>query len=350
MKRFISKTSFSICIVLVLAFCSSCTSGRTSENVTVLRLSHVLDSEHPVHKAMAFMGDRLETLSDGQLQLRIYPSGQLGNERESVELLQLGALAMTKVSSAVAANFIPEMSVFSLPYLFEDRAHYWQVFNGEIGKEILLSGVESARLRGLCFYDAGFRSFFTQGHAIREPSDLSGMKIRVMRSALAIRSINLLGGSATPIAWGELYTALQQGIVDGAENNPPNLYSSQLYEQVGYYSLDGHSAPPDVLIISSYVWDRLSAQEQKWLEQAVAESVVLQKKLWKEATETALREVQEAGITVVHPDKEPFRQEVEPIYEDISGTWLGKLAERIRALPSGGTPDSVLASLDRPVE
>lgn len=299
---------------------------------TVLRLAHILDATHPVHRGMAYMGERLEALSGGTMRVKIYPSGQLGSERESVELLQLGMLDMTKVASSVIENFVPAMGVYSLPYLFRDADHYWQVFNGEIGREILLQG-EPYWIRGLAYYDAGFRSFYTRDQPVATPSDLRGEKIRVMRSNISIQSINALGGNATPMAYGELYTALQQGVVDGAENNPPNFYQSKHYEVSRYYSLDEHSAPPDVLLISTHTWDRLDARQQAWLTRAVEESVAYQRGLWEEATEEALHAVEAAGVTVTRPDKAPFREAVEPIYEVLEGTDLGRWAERIRNLP-----------------
>ena len=306
-----------------------------------LRLAHILDATHPVHRGMAYMGDRLQELSDGSMQVKIYPSGQLGNERESVELLQLGTLDMTKVASSVIENFVPAMGVYSLPYLFRDQTHFWETLEGDIGRDILLQG-EPYRIRGLCYYDAGFRSFYIHDRPVETPEDLDGLKIRVMRSNLSIQTINMLGANATPMAYGELYTALQQGVVDGAENNPPNFFGSRHYEQARYYTLDEHAAPPDVLLIGTHTWSKLTDQQQAWVEQAVAESVVYQRQLWQEATEAALRAVEEAGVTVIRPDKTPFQEAVLPLYEAIRGTELGTWAERIHAL----SPPAVEQSVD----
>ncbi len=333
----IMKKSISIWLIVLFALIAGC---QRTEQVRTLRLAHVLDTASPVHQAMAFLGKRLEELSGGKFRILLYPGGQLGNERESLELLQLGSLDIAKVSSAVMENFVPEMGVFSLPYLFRDSDHYWQVFNGEIGKEILLKG-EKYWLRGLCYYDAGFRSFFLCDKKVEQPQDLKGLKIRVMRSNLQIRTINLLGGNATPLSWGELYSALQQGVVDGAENNPPNFYQNKFYELCNYFVLDEHSAPPDVLVMSTHTWNKMSDTERRWLEQAVEESVAFQRKLWHDMTQEALNAVKKAGVTVIQPDKQPFFESVAPIYKELEGTELGRLAERIRNLPvasdSGGT-------------
>lgn len=324
-------------LLVILLFLLSLIGCKSSSHVRVLKLAHILDPFTPVHKAMAFMGQRLEELSGGTMRVDIYPSGQLGNERECLELLQLGSLDLTKVSSSVVENFVPAMGVYSLPYLFRDQDHYWQVFSGEIGKAILLQG-EPYWLRGLCYYDAGFRSFFLRNTEVNEPRDLSGLKIRVMRSNLSIRSINLLGGNATPLAYSELYSALQQGVVDGAENNPPNFYQKRFFELCKYFILDEHSAPPDVLLISTHTWNKLTPQQKEWLERAVAGSVQYQRRLWDEMTERSLRVVQEAGVKIIRPDKSKFRQAVEPIYAELEGTELGEWARKIQALPPVPAP------------
>lgn len=335
-KKTVRAARLGLAGALLLALVAGGCRGR--EEVRELRLAHVLDTTHPVHRGMAFLGERLEALSGGTLRVKIYAGGQLGQERETVELLQLGMLDLTKVASSVIENFVPAMGVYSLPYLFRDQEHYWDVFDGAIGREILLQG-EQYWIRGLCYYDAGFRSFYTRDRPVERPADLRGEKIRVMRSNISIQSINALGGSATPMAYGELYTALQQGVVDGAENNPPNFFQSKHYEVCRYYNLDEHSAPPDVLLISTHTWNSLDARQRAWLEQAVRESVDYQRKLWDEATEEALRAVQEAGVTVLYPDKEPFRAAVEPLYQQLGDTELGRLAERIRNLErDGGAP------------
>jgi tripartite ATP-independent transporter DctP family solute receptor len=186
--------------------------------------------------------------------------------------------------------------------------------DGDIGQDLLLS-TENKWIRGLTYYDAGSRSFYTKSKPITHPDDLSGMKMRVMRSITAVEMTKALGGSPTPISWGELYTALQSGVVDGAENNPPSLYTSRHYEVCKFYSLDEHTTIPDVLVISQVIWDKLGAQEQQWLQQAADESAVLQRKLWAESEIKSLEEVQKAGVQINYPDKEPFIQKVQPLLE-----------------------------------
>ncbi|MEW2923109.1 TRAP transporter substrate-binding protein [Muricauda sp. ANG21] len=279
-----------------------------------LKLGHGLDVNHSVHKAMVRMGEVLKEKSDGTMQVEIYPSQQLGTERECLELLQIGSLDMTKVSSGVMENFAPKMKFFGLPFLFRDKAHSFEILDGPIGKELLNDG-EKYWLKGLGYYDAGSRSFYTKETPINNPEGLSGLKIRVMESVTAVDMVRALGGSPTPISWGELYTALQQGVVDGAENNPPSFYLSKHYEVCKYYSLDEHTMLPDVLIIGTQAWNRLSEMQQQWLKESVDESIGYQRKLWAEAEAEALKQVQKGGVTVIRPDKEPFMQKVAKLYE-----------------------------------
>jgi len=321
--RFGKSIVFTMVILLLVSGCVK------RNQVTTLKLAHVLDITHPVHKAMVFMADKVAGKSGGKMKIDIYPGGQLGAERELIELLQIGSLAMTKVSTSPMESFVSEMKIFSIPYVFRDEDHLWKVLGGPIGKRILLAG-QDYFLRGMCYYDAGSRSFYTKNKPVNSPADLKGLKIRVMKSKTAVQMVQALSGSATPISWGELYTALQQGVVDGAENNPPSFYLSKHYEVCKYYSLDEHTAVPDILLMSTRIWQSLSAQEKQWLQEAVDESVIYQRKLWKEASDLALREVQKAGVEIIHPDKTPFRDSVKEMHKAYSGTQIYELIKEIQ--------------------
>ena len=317
-------------IFLLLLFLSF-TACQTQSRIRILKLAHVLDTSHPVHKGMAFMAKRVSEISDGKMQVDIYPGGQLGQERDLIELLQIGSLAMTKVSTAPLEGFVPEMKIFGIPYLFRDDAHRWKVFKGSVGQKLLLSG-QDFMIRGLCYYDAGSRSFYTKEVPINHPDNLEGLDIRVMKSPTSIEMVRALGGSATPIPFGELYTALQQGVVDGAENNPPSFYLSRHYEVCKYYSLDKHTSVPDILLMSRLVWESLTKQEQTWLMQAVDESVEQQRIYWKESVDESLAAVQEAGVQVLYPDKKPFQDKVVDMYASYRGTPIYDLIQEIQAV------------------
>jgi tripartite ATP-independent transporter DctP family solute receptor len=300
-------------IAAAIAGLSGCARVR---EVSVIQLGHGLDVQHPVHQAMVRMGERLDELSSGRLRLEIYPSEQLGSERECLELLQIGSLGMTKVSTSVLETFAPTFRLLGLPYLFRDRAHRDAVLDGDVGRRLLLAA-EPQRLRGLAFYDAGSRSFYTRKRAIRRPEDLRGLKIRTQESPSAMAMVKALGGSPTPLAWGELYTALQQGVVDGAENNPPSYHLSRHFEVAPFLSLDEHTSVPDVLLISTSVWQRLSAEQRGWLQQAADDSARFQREAWRAAEAEALAAVRAAGVEVVEPDKAAFAALAAPLRDGL---------------------------------
>lgn len=310
-QKIINSFLLIISYLLVTLQLSGCSRG---EQITVLKLAHGLDPSHSVHKGMAYMAEKVYEKSEGQMRIDVYPSGQLGSERENLEMLQIGSLAITKVSAAVMEGFAPSYRVFGLPYIFVSREHAIRVFDGPIGREILQEG-EDFWLRGLTFYDAGSRSFYTKDRPILHPDDLRGLKIRVMPSITAVNMVRSFGGSPTPISWGELYTALQGGVVDGAENNPPSFFLSRHYEVCRYYSLNEHSTIPDVLLVSTKIWDRLTPQEQQWLQEAADESAIVQRELWMESEEHSLKMVKEAGVEVLYPDKQPFIDMVQDLHE-----------------------------------
>lgn len=301
--------------------------GSDDKHVT-LKLAHSLDTSHPVHQAMVFMDERLRELSGNSMSIDIYPSGQLGSERDAMELLQIGSLAITKVSTSPMEGFVPEMKVFSIPYVFRDEEHLWRVLEGEIGQDLLEAG-ETVYLRGLAYYDAGSRSFYTRDKPIRTPEDLSGLKIRVMKSQTSVQMVEALGGSATPISFGELYTALQQGVVDGAENNPPSFFLSKHYDVARYYTLDMHTSVPDILLMSSHVWNSLNPEQQAWVQEAARLSVPYQRALWKTSSDAALKAVMDAGVEIIQPDKTAFKDAVREMHNSYKGEPVYALMQQI---------------------
>lgn len=298
----------------------------------MLKLAHGLDTGHPVHKSMVYMADILKEDSGGKLEIRIYPSAQLGSERQCIELLQIGSLDMTKVSASAMESFAPAYKVLSFPFIFNNREHSYKVLDGSIGREILLSS-EEFWLRGLTFYDAGSRSFYTINTPVKHPDDLKGLSIRVMKSPTAMEMISSFGGNPTPISWGELYTSLQTGRVDGAENNPPSFFHSHHYEVCKYFSLDEHTSVPDVLMISTMSWEKLTEKEKKWLEDAALRSSIYQRKLWLEDEEKSMQQIKKSGVTIIpreEIDREAFREAVKEMYKKASSdSTIGELIQKI---------------------
>ncbi len=333
------EVSFLICGILIGALISTCgfawflrsskTAFSGSAGQQVLKLGHSLDTSHPVHKGMEFMKRRLEELSGGTVTMNIYPSSVLGSEVQCIEQLQNGSLAMTKTSAASIENFVPEMAVFGLPYLFRDVDHYWAVLKSDIGKELLQKG-NSKFLLGLCYYDSGSRNFYTKNRPIRTPDDLKGLKIRVMNSRTAMDMVESLGAAPTPIAWGELYSALAQGAVDGAENNPPSFTTNKHYEICKHFSLDAHTRIPDMLLISTKIWDKLDPQVQTWLQQAANESSDFQRELWRKKTIESLEQAKAEGVTVYEVDQSLFAEKVQPMYEALEDETIKQLVIQMR--------------------
>jgi tripartite ATP-independent transporter DctP family solute receptor len=279
---------------------------------------------------MVFMDSVIKIQSKGKMRIQIYPSEQLGTERQCLELLQIGSLDMTKVSAGSLENFSPNIKVFGLPFLFRDREHSYSVLDSDIGSD-LLSGTEKYWLKGLAYYDAGARSFYTREKKIQNPNDLNGLKIRVMESKTAFDMVKILGGSPTPISYGELYTSLQQGVVDGAENNPPSFYLSKHYEVCKFYTLDEHTILPDVLLMSTHTWNSLSKQQKEWVNNSVKLSVIEQRKLWAKSEKESLEAVKEAGVEIIIPDKKLFIEQSKNIIESYkSNSELYNFIERIK--------------------
>jgi tripartite ATP-independent transporter DctP family solute receptor len=313
--------------------------GAGTANVSRrLKVAHTLPASHPVHAGIEYMGKRLEEISGGKLSLVIFPSGQLGSETQTIEQLQSGTLDIAKSSAAPIGNFLSLFKVFSLPYLFRDEAHYWNVLDGEIGQGLLEemsvndSGYSSG-MRGLTYYDSGSRNFYGK-RPVLSPDDLKGVKIRVQNDPVAMDMVSALGGAPTPVAWGELYTALQQGVVDGAENNPPSFVTSRHFEVCQDFSFDHHSRVPDILLISLRTWNDLSGQERNWLLQAARESSVFQRQAWSAEVRKSLDLMRAEGVRIHEVDLTPFIDATRSVRDKYAAGPLKELKELMGRIES----------------
>ncbi|WP_417767464.1 TRAP transporter substrate-binding protein [Stappia sp.] len=297
-----------------------------------LKLNHNNPEDHPLHKSMEFMAERVNELTNGDVKIRVYANAQLGNQRESMELMQNGTLDMARSNASELEAFEESYSALNLPFIFADEEHYYKVLSGEIGDDILTSSRDKGFI-GVAYYVEGARSFYANKE-IRTPADLEGMKIRVQPSPSAIRMVELLGGSPTPIAWGELYSALQQGVVDGAENNPLALTSARHGEVAKVYSNNEHTMIPSVVMISTQTWDALSEDQQKALKQAASESMDFHRKNWNEQVAEGIELAKkELGVTFVDVEKGPFVEKVLPMHEEAAAKSerVADLIKRIKA-------------------
>ncbi|MDX7708422.1 TRAP transporter substrate-binding protein [Aeromonas caviae] len=302
-------------------------SSHAMERVT-LKLAHNLDTNHVVHQALAQMAKEISTASDGKMKLRIYPGGQMGGPRETLELLQNGALDMTKASASEMEPFSPAFSIFSLPYLFKDQAHFNKVIYGPVG-ESMMAQTRDKGFVSIAAYVAGTRSFYAN-KPIHTPADMKGMKIRVVATPTTIKLIELLGAAPAPIPFGEVYTALQQGVIDGAENNEPSYVQTRHVEVAKFYAEDQHTSVPDFLVISSKVLDKLSDEQKAILTTAAKHSETYEQELWDKEVAASRKQAADAGATFIQVDKEAFRTALAPLYDDfrkdpIRGEWLTKI-------------------------
>lgn len=338
MKKAYSTLGFLVGLVAASVLFSLLLPSRSgmSEEVRRMKIAHNQPTNHPIHAGIENFAHRVAYYSSGRLHFEVYPNGQLGSETQTLEQMQSGTLDIAKVGSATLSNFVPTAKVFSLPYLFSSDHHYWAVLNGELGQELLnrfgknADGEESG-FRGLTFYDAGSRNFYAE-KPILSPDDLEGLKIRVMNDPVAIDTMNALGASPTPISFGELYTALQQGVVDGAENNPPSFVSSRHFEISKEFSFDHHSRNPDILLISKQTWDSFSEKEREWVKQAADDSSLYQREAWTVGVNESLAVMKESGVAIHEVNLEPFMAATESVREKYATGELKELVQRIQAV------------------
>ncbi len=271
-------------------------------------------SDYPTVRAFRHFGDLLEQRTGGRLKLNLFPGGQLGAERDTLEITSFGGLDFNRVNLAPLNSIEPLTLIPSLPFLFDNEAHLRRAMDGEPGRRILDSLTRHG-LIGLCFYDSGARSFYNTKRPIQRPEDMRGLKVRVQNSDLFVAMIRSLGADATPMDLGEVYQGLVQGVVDGAENNWPSYESGRHYEVARYYSLTNHVLSPEVLLMSKTRWDKLTAQEQAIVRSSAQDSVPFMRKLWDARVAEAKATVTASGVKVNEVEPEPFRAAMRPVWE-----------------------------------
>ena len=308
-----------------------CLAGNSAWAVENMRFGHGLPEDHAVHKAIAKFADLVKERSNGEIVIKVFPNGVLGGEREMLEQVQNGILEFTKASASPLETFSPQYKVFNLPFVFRDRTHFFKVLESPVGESILASSKKSGFI-GLAYYDSGARSFYAK-KAINTPDDLKGMKIRVQQSPTTIKMIQALGATPTPMAWGEVYPALQTGVVDGAENNVTALTNGRHGEVCKFYSETEHQIVPDVLIMSAQRWDSLKKPQQEIIKKAAMDSYEYQKTLWAAFEKVEREKSLTMGVKFNTPDKKAFAAKVKPMMdEEGKNAVIGKLLGDIAAV------------------
>lgn len=296
-----------------------------------LTLGHAMNLDSAAHKGMVIFADKVKEKSDGDLTVKIFPNAQLGSERDQAEQVVTGAIDMAKINGSLAESFEPTFKVISLPFLFDSPEHVRKFMKSEVGAEMLQSS-KGKGFVGLTFYDSGSRGFYGK-KAFKTPDDLAGLKIRVPESPTMMEMINLLGAKATPIPFNEVYTGLQQGVIDAAENNISSLVEMRHSEVAKFYSLDQHTMSPDLIIISENTWNNLSPDEQKIVKEAALESLDEEIKIWDEVENENIEKAKEMGVTFVEVDKAKFQEKVAPMIEEAKkDPKLGAYIEKIKAI------------------
>jgi tripartite ATP-independent transporter DctP family solute receptor len=294
------------------------------------RSSDIHPDDYPTVTAVRFMGERLKQLSGGKHTIKVFPSGALGGEKETIEQAKIGALQMVRVNVGAMNNVCPETIVPTMPFLFRSVEHMHKVLDGPVGTDIL-KACEKQGFVGLAFYDSGARSMFTAKRAVKSFADMKGMKVRVQQSDLWVSMLEAMGANATPMPMGEVYTGLKTGLIDAAENNYPTYESARAFEVAKYFTKTEHSMAPEILLFSKRAWDRLSAEEQGWIRQAAKESVPYMRKQWAEREARALATVKAGGAEIIEIDKAPFQAAMKPVYDKfITDAQLKSLVKRVQ--------------------
>jgi tripartite ATP-independent transporter DctP family solute receptor len=277
-----------------------------AESATVFRAGDVHGEGYPTVVAMQNMGKKLEAATNGRLSIRMFPGATLGNEREMIEQAQVGALHIVRISVGAVGPVVPDVNVFNMPFVFRDEAHMRKVIDGPIGEEILARITASpARLVGLGWMDAGTRNLYTK-RAVRNPAELRGLKIRVMGNPLFVDTMNAMGGNGISMGFGELFGALQTGVVDGAENNEPTYVTQNHHTLARFYNLTGHLIIPEIFAFSKVAWDRLSREDQALIRTLAREAQLEQRRLWDEKVAASRAQMRRDGVTIVEADKKAF--------------------------------------------
>lgn len=291
--------------------------GSGLHDVT-LKLSHGLSEEHPIHTALTQFADEVAEKTNGDVTVQIFPNATLGSEKDNLEQIPIGALDMAKVSAASLETFAPVYEAFSVPYIFNSQDHFYSVMDSEIAEEVFMSTADKGFV-ALTWFDSGARSFYTAKTAINTPADLKGLKIRTLDSPMAIEMMNCFGGSATSMSISDVFTAIQSGVIDGAENNETALTTGGHGEVAKYYSADEHTRIPDVLVINTKVWNSFTPEQQEIIKTAADNAKETYKAAWNAAIDASIQTAQETqGVTFVYPDKEPFQEAVKPIYDRLA--------------------------------
>ena len=318
--------------VLGLAFGLAMGATALHAQEIVLRSADIHPDGYPTVEAVKYMGELLAQRTNGRIKVQVMNNSVLGGEKDTIEQTRFGVIDMNRVNAAPFNNLIPETVVLGLPFLFRSTDHMHKVVDGPIGDKIL-AAFEPHGLIGLAYYDSGARSFYTTKKPVEKLADLKGMKIRVQQSDLWIAMMQAFGANPTPMPMGEVYSSLETGVVDGAENNWPSYESARHYEVAKNYSLTQHSMNPEILVMSKVSWDKLTPDDQKVIRQAAKDSVVKMRELWAAREKSSEEKVRAGGVKVITVNKDEFSAAMKPVYDKfVTDAKMKSLLEEIQAV------------------
>ena len=285
----------------------------------VLKASDVHPAGYPTVVAVETMGKKMSDATKGRVSVAMYPAMQLGGEKEAIEQAQVGAIAFARVSVGALGPVVDDLNVFNLPYVFRNTTHMQRVIDGPIGQELLDKVTNSGKgLVGLCWMDAGARNFYNTKKPIKTMADLKGMKVRVMGNPMFVDMANSMGGNGVAMGYDQVFNALQTGVVDGAENNPPSFVFDNHYQVAKFYTVDEHLIVPEMLVMSKKIWDSISKDDQALLKKVAREAQLDERKLWESYEKQAMDKAKAAGIQIIEvsaADKKAFQDAVKPVWD-----------------------------------
>jgi tripartite ATP-independent transporter DctP family solute receptor len=318
-------------ILLSLAMASLFPLGALAQNM-VFKAHDTHPAGYPTVAAVESMGKKLEAATNGRIKVQMFAGAVLGQEKEAVEQAQLGAIQLARISLGVIGPIVPEVNVFNMPFVFRDVAHMRKVIDGEVGADLLEKVTNSpARLVALGWMDGGSRSLYTK-KPVRTPADLKGQKIRMMGNPLFVDTMNAMGGNGISMAYGEVFTSLQTGVIDGAENNPPSYFTANHYTTPAkYYAQTHHLIIPEIFVMSKVTWDRLSADDKALVKKLSREAQIEQRALWDKSVEEHTAKLKAAGVEFIAVDQKPFFEATAPVRAKY-GVQVADLMKRIEAV------------------
>jgi tripartite ATP-independent transporter DctP family solute receptor len=309
------RTTMIVTGILAVAFASG---SALAQQKVVLKASDVHPAGYPTVVAVENLGKKMSDATGGRYSVQMYPSMQLGGEKEAIEQAQVGAIQIGRVSVGALGPVVSDLNVFNLPFLFRNTVHMQHVIDGAIGKELLdkVTNDPKAGLVALCWMDAGARNLYDTKKAIHNIGDLKGMKFRVMGNPMFVDMMNSLGGNGVSMGYDQVFSALQTGVVDGAENNPPSFVFDNHYQTAKFYTLTEHLIVPEIVVFSKKTWETMSKDDQALLLKFSREAQLEERALWKDYEKKAMDKAKASGVEIIQvADKKPFQDAVKPVWE-----------------------------------